>query len=122
MIFLICGILKNGTNECIYKTGIESQIEKTNLWLPERKWINWETGIDTCTTIHKINKDLSYSTGHSTQYSVMTYMGKESKKTVDLCICITDSLCCILETNTTLPINYTSIMIKKKTWTTKCNV
>ena len=26
------------------------------------------------------NKDLLYSTGSSTQYSVMTYMGKESKK------------------------------------------
>ena len=34
------------------------------------------------TTIYKIgnNKDLLYSTGNSTQYSVMTYMGKESKK------------------------------------------
>ena len=35
-------------------------------------------------------------------YSVMTYIGKESKKRVDVCICITDSLCCIAETNTTL--------------------
>ena len=26
------------------------------------------------------NKDLLYSTGNSTQYSVMAYMGKESKK------------------------------------------
>ena len=26
------------------------------------------------------NKDLPYSTGNSTQYSVMAYMGKESKK------------------------------------------
>ena len=26
------------------------------------------------------DKDLLYSTGNSTQYSVMTYMGKESKK------------------------------------------
>ena len=25
------------------------------------------------------NKDLLYSTGNSTQYSVVTYMGKESK-------------------------------------------
>ena len=29
-------------------------------------------------------------------------MGKESKKRVDFCICITDSLCCIAETNTIL--------------------
>ena len=49
-----------------------------------------------------MNKDLLYSTGNSTQYFVMAYMGKESKKRVDKCICITDSLCCTPETNTTL--------------------
>ena len=27
-----------------------------------------------------MSKDLLYSTGSSTQYSVMTYMGKESKR------------------------------------------
>ena len=33
------------------------------------------------TTIYKIiNKDLLYSTGNATQYSVITYMGKESGK------------------------------------------
>ena len=31
MISLIRGILKNGTNELIYKTEIESQMQKTNL-------------------------------------------------------------------------------------------
>ena len=31
--------------------------------------------------------------------------GKESKKRVDMCICITDSLCCTVETNTMLLIN-----------------
>ena len=30
MILLICGILKKGTNEFIYKAKIESQIQKTN--------------------------------------------------------------------------------------------
>ena len=40
-------------------------------------------------------------------------MGKESKKRVDICICITDSLCCTPETNTTLKINYTPIKRKK---------
>ena len=33
------------------------------------------------------NKDLLYSTGNSIQYSVMAYMGNESKR-VDICICI----------------------------------
>jgi len=41
------------------------------------------------TAIYRIY-NLSYSTGNSTQYSVMTYMGKESKKRVN--ICIPDSL------------------------------
>ena len=30
MILLICGVLKKGTNEFIYKAKIESQIQKTN--------------------------------------------------------------------------------------------
>ena len=49
------------------------------------KWggINWETRIDIYTLLYIKwipNTDLLYSTGNSTQYSVMTYMGKESKK------------------------------------------
>ena len=35
MISLICGILKNDTNELIYKT--ETQTLKTNLWFPKGK-------------------------------------------------------------------------------------
>ena len=45
--------------------------------------INWEIGIDVYTLLYikqLTNKDLPYSTGNSTQYSIMTYMGKESKK------------------------------------------
>ena len=54
-------------------------------------------------------KNILYSTGNSTQYSVMAYMGKELLKKVDICICITDSLCCTPETNRILQINYTPI-------------
>ena len=36
---------------------------------------------------------------------------KESKKRLDACICITDSLCCTPETNTTLSINYIPVKI-----------
>ena len=78
--------------------------------------INWEIRIHRYTLLYikqVTNKDLLYSTGNSTQYSVITYMGKESEKD---CICIyihiymymymhihiTDSLCCIAETNTAL--------------------
>ena len=45
------------------------------------------------------NKDLWYSTENSAQHSVMTYMGKESKKGW---IYVTDSLCYTPEHNTTL--------------------
>ena len=36
-ISLICGILKSGTNELIYKTEIELKMQKTILWLPGRR-------------------------------------------------------------------------------------
>ena len=45
--------------------------------------INWETGTDIYKLLFiklRTNKDLRYSTGNCTQYSIMTYMGKESKK------------------------------------------
>ena len=44
---------------------------------------DWEVGISRCKLVYIkqiTTKDLLYSTGNSTQYSVMTYMGKESKK------------------------------------------
>ena len=50
--------------------------------------INWEVRINIHTLYIKIiNKDLLYSSGNSTQYSVITYTGKESKKRMDLCTC-----------------------------------
>ena len=67
--------------------------------------INWEVGIDISTQpyIKQVtNKNLPYSTGDSTQYSVMAYMGENLKKKVDICICVTDSPCHTPETNTTL--------------------
>ena len=45
--------------------------------------INWETGIDMYTLQYMkqiTNKNQLYNTGNSTQYSVITYLGKESKK------------------------------------------
>ena len=65
---------------------------------------DWDSHIHTA--VYKIDNN-------STQYSVMAYMGKESKKEKvnllykvyllhNICICITDSLCCISEINATL--------------------
>ena len=53
------------------------------------------------------NKDLLYITENSIHYSVITYMGNESEKRMD--ICIIESVCCTLETNTALQINYLPI-------------
>ena len=58
---------------------------------------NWEVEIDIYTLLYikqVTNEYLLYSTGNSAHYSVMAYMGKESKKEwIYVCICITDSLC-----------------------------
>ena len=46
---------KNDTNEIIYKTEIDSQKQKTNLWLPKGKGgggVNWEFGIDIYTLLY----------------------------------------------------------------------
>lgn len=56
---------------------------------------DWETGTDIYTLWslrHKTNKALLDSTENPTQESVMTYMGRESKKNSRY-LCITDSLC-----------------------------
>ena len=52
--------------------------------------------------LHQDKEAILYKHRELCRYSVMTYMGKESKKRVDICICITDSLCCTAETNATL--------------------
>ena len=46
---------KNNTSEIIYKTEIDSQTYKTNLWLPKGKagaGINWEFGIKIYTQLY----------------------------------------------------------------------
>ena len=54
-------------------------------WENGVRGINWESGIDTDISLYIkyiTNKDLLYSTGNTSQYFVMTYVGKESKKRV----------------------------------------
>ena len=84
LIPLICGILGKSTSELIYKTQRELQTQKISSWLlghDGKEKMNWQIGIDIHTIIYKIdNKDLPYSTRKSIQYSVITYMRKESKK------------------------------------------
>ena len=53
-ILLTCGI-GNGTDELICKAEIESQMQKTNLWLPRGEGggggMNWEIGTDIYTLL-----------------------------------------------------------------------
>ena len=69
-------------------------------------WINQEFGIKIYTLLYIkqiTNKDLLYSTGNYIQYLVITYSGRECKKRIYIFLytCITESLCCVPETNTT---------------------
>ena len=49
------------------------------------------------------NKHLLYSTENNTHHFIRTYNGKKSEKEyIHTYVCITDSLCCIPETNTIL--------------------
>ena len=54
MISLLCRILKNGTNELIYKTEIESQMRnrENKLMVTIGGRINWEIGIDIYTLLY----------------------------------------------------------------------
>ena len=73
-------------------------------WETWREGINQELGISKHTLLYikEITiKDLQYSTRNATQYSVTAYTRKESD-TMNMCICLTESLYCAPETNTML--------------------
>ena len=57
-------------------------------------------------------QEVYWWTRNSTQHSLTTYVAIKSKERGD--ICITGSLCCTADTNTTLYINYTPITINLK--------
>ena len=92
----------------IYKIEIESQMGEQTYGYRGGKELgrdklgdcNWH--IYTLLYIKSItHKDLLCSTENSPQYSVMTFMGKESKKDWRYLI-IAESFCCKAESNTTL--------------------
>ena len=85
--------------QIIYKNYLQNrsrvQMQKINLWLPEDRWrrVNWKIETDTYILLYikqVTNKNPLYSTENSTPYSVVAYMGEESKKGVGMYICITD--------------------------------
>ena len=71
----VCGIQKNGTDEPVCKAGIETQMQRTNVWTPRGKVVgggggmNWEIGIDMYTLMCiKLmpNKNLQYKKTNKT--------------------------------------------------------
>ena len=65
--------------------------------------MEWEFGISRCKLFIEWikNKVLIYSTGNYVQYPVINHNGKEYKNE-NVYMCITESLCCTEEINTTL--------------------
>ena len=55
-----------------------------------------------------VNSDLLYSTGKSTQYPVITYMG------MDMCTCITESFCYTAEINIVNQLYFNKIFSNEK--------
>ena len=89
-------------DELIYKGETDSQTLKTNLSLPEGK-NGREDGLGGCdwhmhTFVYGMDgqQGLLYITGNSTQCFLITSKG------MDMCVCITKSLCCTVVSNTTL--------------------
>ena len=81
------GNLKCNANELIYETVIDSQTQRTNLWLPRerggREGMEWEFENSRCKLLHTEwinNKVLLHSTGNYIQYPVINYNGKEYTK------------------------------------------
>ena len=67
---------------------------------------DWEFGIGRCKLLYVElinNKVLLYSSGTYIQYLVINHNGKEyEKEYIYMYVCITESLCCTAEINTTL--------------------
>ena len=76
----ICGIQKNGIDDLICKTEIETEMQRINIWTPRGEEVggmNWEIGID----IKQVtSENLLYNSGNSTQHFVVTEMGRKYKK------------------------------------------
>ena len=82
-------------DELTYKTEIDPQTQKTNLWLPnqmgeinQKFWINIYTILYILYIKQVNNKDLLYNSGNYIQYLVLGYNGKQSENYIYIHICI----------------------------------
>ena len=67
--------------------------------------MDWEFGISRCKLLYIEwinNKVLVCNTGNYIQYPVISHNRKDMKKNIYIYACITESLCCTEEINTTL--------------------
>ena len=101
--------LKYDANEPIYETETDSQTLRTDLWLPRGRWseggMDWEFGISRCKLLYiewANNKVLLYSTGNYIHSFLWLTIREKNMKRMYMYICITESLCYIVEINTTL--------------------
>ena len=86
MIPLIYGILRNDTNGLLYKIEMDlTDLENNLMVIKGETWWEGMVGSSGMGHIHTstwsiVNRDLLCSPENPTQYSVITYMGKESEK------------------------------------------
>ena len=75
---------KNNTNECVYKTEIDStHRHREQTCCCQGGGMDWEFGVSRCKLLHIewINNEvLLYSTGNYIQYPVINHNGKEYEK------------------------------------------
>ena len=94
----MCGIQKNGTDKAICKAKMETQKLRTNVCTSKAEMgygMNWETGIHTAIIKQIIDENLLYITGNSVFWGDLNE--KERQTRGDVCIHISDSLCCTEE-------------------------
>ena len=93
MISLICRIWhKYGTNELIYKTETDSDIENRLVvakGVGAGRGMDWEFGVSRCKLLHLEwidNKVLMYSTGNYIQSPGISHNGKEYTERMYICV------------------------------------
>ena len=119
MISLTCRIFKTKWYKWTFLqnrsrlTDLENELMVTRGWVGGGGWRDrvWVWDWHAHNAIFKIDNQQGPTVQHRELCSIFcnNLNGKRIWKRLDTCICITESLCCTPETNTTLLINYTPI-------------
>ena len=78
--------------------------------------MDWEFRISNCKLLYRVDVQQSPNVKQKTIFSILRKTIMEKNIFKNVCICVTESLSCTAEINTTLCINYTSVkrMLKLK--------